>query len=153
VPPTGLAKRDNFMASSSNTTEPVDGRHPSRRLAVLACLAAGAVFVLAVALLYAGWGGKEEASGLIIVQGDKSVDDATVSLYRSTDRGRERYLSAKIRSAEDRRLRFHIPPGDYQVVVDFNGRTVLKEEVLATDGGSVPLINISAPQTPRSASK
>jgi hypothetical protein len=131
-------------------TPPIDPNHapPSRRLAVVATLAASAVFIAAVALLYAGWGGREQATGLIIVQGEPGLDAASVTLLRTTDRGAEKYLAAKFESAEDRRLRFHVPPGEYQIRVEIDGRTVLdKQKVLATDGGSVPLINISAPAT------
>jgi len=114
-----------------------------RSFAVIACLVAVAVFLISIAIIFAGWGGHDPATALIVVQGDPSVTDAVVTLFRPNDRGDdEKFLEAKITDADDYRLRFHVPPGPYRVNVLLGDKRLLKQEVIANDRGEVPYITI-----------
>ena len=104
----------------SATPEPhaiADGlRLPLRGWVVLAGLAAISLFVGAVAILYVQWVRNEDPNANITLQGDSQLDEATVTVTAIGGIGQEP-ITARFKEGKNHRLRFHLPPGPYNLVV------------------------------------
>jgi hypothetical protein len=93
-----------------------------RRWAIIACILALSIFIASIVVLYLQWFHYENPNGLIVVEGDASLDDAEIVVSQL---GRAP-LRAQLKSGTDHRLRFHVPPGHYSVAVQVNGRPVMR---------------------------
>ncbi len=91
-------------------------RLPVRGWVVLAGLAAISLFVGAVAILYVQWVRNEDPNANITLQGDAQLDEAIVTVTALGGTGLEPVI-AKFKEGKNHRLRFHLPPGTYNVVV------------------------------------
>ena len=125
--------------AAGETTTPVDDvpnpvpkvPRPPLRL-VLACLAALALFVGSVALLYYTWLPRQNPNAMLIVIGNADYEGAEVTVVpRGSASGA---ITAKIRPDDDYRLRFHVPPGLYSVTIRKAGRQTIVIENAETRG-------------------
>jgi hypothetical protein len=104
---------------------------PHRRRAhawvIAGCTLAVLIFLGAVAILYWEWAVHENPSAVIIFQGDATLDEATV---RITPIGAARRvpLEGQVKAGIGHRLRFHVPPGRYDVTVWAEGRAIFQKE-------------------------
>lgn len=86
---------------------------------VFACILALLLFIGAVVLLFQTWLPRQNPDTMIVIQGDPRFDGAIVSI-NPIAAGAEP-LTATISSDDNYRLRFHLPPGAYNVVIRLDG--------------------------------
>lgn len=87
---------------------------------VFACILALLLFVGAVVLLFHTWLPRQNPDTMIVIQGDPRFDGAIVNI-NPIGTGAEP-LTATISGEDNYRLRFHLPPGAYNVVIRLDGR-------------------------------
>jgi hypothetical protein len=92
---------------------------PSRRVrscVIAGCIAAVALFLGALAVLFVQWAIHENPNAIIFVQADEPLDDATVTISPIGGRARES-LIGKFNAGEKPHVLFHVPAGNYTVNV------------------------------------
>jgi hypothetical protein len=112
---------------TGDTASAVNVRPPHRaaRWAVLACILVLTIFLASIGILYYQWFHHDNPTGLIVVEGDASLDEAVViiSQYQAPAAQAVPVLRAPLSSGgADHRLRLHLPPGHYTVAVEIGGR-------------------------------
>ncbi len=126
---------------ASNAPLPDESQPASRRLAVFACLLAVAVFLGCIAILFTGWLG-EDATGLIIVDGHESLADTVVTISRTMEGTDRPYLRGTFAEGDHYRLRFHVPPGTYQLTLSQNGQVLFQQDVVAESATGINGVQI-----------
>lgn len=114
--------------SSNPESNPEANRPPMRGWIILAGLAAFGLFVAAVAILCVQWLQNENPNASVTLQGELRLDDATVIVTPLSGSSRES-LMAHFKDGRDHRVQFHLPPGDYNIVVrDSTGKLMFPEK-------------------------
>lgn len=92
---------------------------PSRRVrscVIAGCIAAVALFLAALVVLFVQWATHENPNAIIYVQVDEPVDDATVTISPVGGRTKES-LIGKFKEGKKPHVLFHVPAGVYTVNV------------------------------------
>ena len=116
------------MSAQSDPNHPLDYRaggsgprgRGGQKLPIFACIVALSIFASSLKMLYSSWIGRENPNGMIVIQGDPSTADAAITIT-SADRPGKLSLSAKITEGVEHRLRFHLPPGRYNIDITEGG--------------------------------
>jgi hypothetical protein len=122
-------------------TPPAVPPHRERRWAIIACILALSIFIASIVVLYLQWFHYENPTGLIVVEGDASLDDAEIIVSQL---GRSP-LRAQLKTGTDHRLRFHVPPGHYTVAVQIKGRPVMKPGELYVEPHTPMYVSLERP--------
>ena len=110
-----------LSGNNSGASPPYGEESPNlRRIVLVGCAIAIVLFIAAVGVLYSGWFGQENPSGLIVVQGESSIADALVTI-RPIDNQTRAPLQAQFKNGIDNRVRFHVPQGRYEINVRGEG--------------------------------
>ena len=80
---------------------------------------------LAIALLYAKWYSSEDYTAMIVVYGEEAWDGAIVVVKGPSIAPNG--LSAKLEADNNLMIRFHVPPGNYDVNIYKDGKPLLPQ--------------------------